>query len=716
MRRLCLALLLAVLFPLTARAANTHGGADEASERAAWFGALAGPYVASGCLWTVPVSSLTLGAQACSAYVRGASGELVYVTQTAQAVGPLSGGDGTYWVALARDLSSPVSGWTRQAGTHYLWQRAATFPGDPTGGLVVGQVTVASSVISQVFLDGDRVWTTSATLSASYTTTTRARWWWRSGALLTVASGQTLTLPQCPTWEGPRQLWSANGSSTGVVRFGAAGQAAGVTSCLEIYPEWWGASNQSDTTVDSAPAIQQAANACATANMVQGVVAARSTLRFQAGVYVVHNTLTWGPYCNYRGVRATVTITSSSYTCVDNCVGTTIRGHTDIPTSVGVQVLIFMYVGDISIRDITFANWGSGVAIGWQLSNSSSGRAHEAGKPNGGMCGLEAQTVRIDGFNLAIEENAGCEMYLKNVGFESNTTAIQLGSASVTYNALAELECEGCIVFASGRGVVFSDKPAANTLAIQARFLGGIFLGSGTANAETHISYGPVTRAPTSVDFMLNGTRLEHVAGQPNKSHITFAGLQDSSTQSWGIRNTTILNSGSTITRGAGTAVPGLSFQNNIFNTSDLTLGLTDRMVLTGNVFNGGKLGVTNVSTNALVVGNTWRDNAGIGIDISVANCGGWLISQNYFSSVTTPVNIFNNATNDTIQVLDNVGVGGLGVRGIWRAQSAIPFANLSTPANGSLAWCNDCTKATPCAGAGGGAFARRAGGAWDCN
>lgn len=42
--------------------------------------------------------------------------------------------------------------------------------------------------------------------------------------------------------------------------------------------------------------------------------------------------------------------------------------------------------------------------------------------------------------------------------------------------------------------------------------------------------------------------------------------------------------------------------------------------------------------------------------------------------------------------------------------------ANLGTPANGTIIYCSDCTKATPCAGGGTGAFARRANGAWDCD
>jgi len=43
-------------------------------------------------------------------------------------------------------------------------------------------------------------------------------------------------------------------------------------------------------------------------------------------------------------------------------------------------------------------------------------------------------------------------------------------------------------------------------------------------------------------------------------------------------------------------------------------------------------------------------------------------------------------------------------------------FANLGTPGDGTVLYCSDCTKATPCAAAGNGAIAKRLNGAWDCD
>lgn len=47
---------------------------------------------------------------------------------------------------------------------------------------------------------------------------------------------------------------------------------------------------------------------------------------------------------------------------------------------------------------------------------------------------------------------------------------------------------------------------------------------------------------------------------------------------------------------------------------------------------------------------------------------------------------------------------------------TGVAFASLGTPSNGTLVYCTDCTKATPCASGGSGALAVRLNGAWDCN
>lgn len=56
-------------------------------------------------------------------------------------------------------------------------------------------------------------------------------------------------------------------------------------------------------------------------------------------------------------------------------------------------------------------------------------------------------------------------------------------------------------------------------------------------------------------------------------------------------------------------------------------------------------------------------------------------------------------------------------VRAVRSVQvGTVTFSGLVSNGNGTVIYCADCTKATPCAGSGPGAFAKRINGAWDCN
>lgn len=135
--------------PLAAWSTNTHGQSDPTREMQAVLHDAFVPYVVRDCVPAVPASGLTLAAVACAAYVP-AEGRLVYVYQAAVPVGPLPSADGLTFLAVVADTIAPVPGWTRQAGTHYVYQQAATKPADPPAGLVVAQVTVAGAVVTAV--------------------------------------------------------------------------------------------------------------------------------------------------------------------------------------------------------------------------------------------------------------------------------------------------------------------------------------------------------------------------------------------------------------------------------------------------------------------------------------------------------------------------------------------------------------------------------------
>ena len=131
--------------------ANTHAIPDSSYEMQAVWGDLGPEVIVSHSGLTVPASSLTLTAVAANGYVlaSGPPARLVYVSQPAVSV-TLSATNGTWWLAVHADLHTPVSGWTRRSGSHFLAQQAATQPANPSGGLVFAQLTVASLVISAV--------------------------------------------------------------------------------------------------------------------------------------------------------------------------------------------------------------------------------------------------------------------------------------------------------------------------------------------------------------------------------------------------------------------------------------------------------------------------------------------------------------------------------------------------------------------------------------
>lgn len=79
---------------------------------------------------------------------------------------------------------------------------------------------------------------------------------------------------------------------------------------------------------------------------------------------------------------------------------------------------------------------------------------------------------------------------------------------------------------------------------------------------------------------------------------------------------------------------------------------------------------------------------------------------------------IFGGATTADYGGIEPITVGAQfnGFRFVQADGTTVVFAELGAAANGTMVYCSDCTKATPCAAAGPGALAVRLAGAWDCN
>lgn len=76
-------------------------------------------------------------------------------------------------------------------------------------------------------------------------------------------------------------------------------------------------------------------------------------------------------------------------------------------------------------------------------------------------------------------------------------------------------------------------------------------------------------------------------------------------------------------------------------------------------------------------------------------------------------VGVTNGSTGSNAILVADITKVALGVPLLF---SSMTFAGLGTPTNGTLVYCSDCTVASPCAGGGTGAFAKRLNGGWVCN
>jgi hypothetical protein len=78
----------------------------------------------------------------------------------------------------------------------------------------------------------------------------------------------------------------------------------------------------------------------------------------------------------------------------------------------------------------------------------------------------------------------------------------------------------------------------------------------------------------------------------------------------------------------------------------------------------------------------------------------------------------FGGATTGYSAISLSAAVGGHAQGLILQRADGTPqvFANLGAATNGSMIYCSDCAKATPCVSGGTGAIAKRLNGAWDCN
>ena len=170
---------------------NTHARASLFAELEARFADLIEGYTLDGGIHPTSGDETVAMPPTAGYVVHG--GELRYVEETLPRTLTYDSGDGTYWLILHTDVASAVGGWTRIAGTHYLWQLSATMPPIPDGALLLMQTTVALGAISAVVDYRVRTIATVQGESFSYTTAMESHWRFLRGGSLQPASGVTIS-------------------------------------------------------------------------------------------------------------------------------------------------------------------------------------------------------------------------------------------------------------------------------------------------------------------------------------------------------------------------------------------------------------------------------------------------------------------------------------------------------------------------------------------
>lgn len=460
---------------------------------------------------------------------------------------------------------------------------------------------------------------------------------------------------------------------------------------------------------DSAPAIQAAIDFANDANQTGTAPFgfARTTVVFPAGVYLCKSTLTFVPFVNYVGTRAT-TYDNTAPPDYSDTRGSMLVASVDIynnaPTSAGV--LVYVYTGDITIENIGFvgtAGLTSNSSIGIQWGSTGTSRPFEVpGASN--VSGVRMVGSRVLGFTKGFESCSLNDAYFFNVGIENCTTALAWTS-NVINNAAQSAEFHGCTFFQHSVGWSFG-----NATSYTIRMFGGEFyrFQSNAQHVTQQLSSGPPNLALT-----FTGVQFFH-GNNSGTFHFLMNGIYDAALNAITCVGCTFTGGTIKYSRASGTA----AFSNWIFNSCNLfgtviDLAITSRgQILGGNFYNSN---ITMSDSQYITIKDAaFYDFSGVGINVTNANCGFNYFAGNTFVSVSTPITIFNNATNDTIFMENNLGVTSCPVRGkIVDNRTGISFANLGTPANGSVVFCPDGTIANPVAGAGTGCIAKRLNGVW---
>jgi hypothetical protein len=438
---------------------------------------------------------------------------------------------------------------------------------------------------------------------------------------------------------------------------------------------------------------------------------ARVTVYFPGGVYLCKSTLIFYPFINYIGVRSTTynnTVPGNDNDMHGSMIQADVSIYTNNTATQGV--LVYVYTGDITIENLGFvgtAGLTSNPSIGIQWGSSGGGRPFEA--PGGtNTSGVLMIGSRVLGFTQGFQACTLNDAKFFNIGIENCTVGIEW-SQNNAVNGSQQAEFHGCEFFACSTGWSIGQSTGYNL-----KVFGGNFTNNG-AN-QNGVVYTATASLPSiqmtfvGVDFVSNVTYAS------TTHHVLINGNYDSQFLMFNFVGCNFSGSQVIFERNTGST----DFKNWVFNGCNFIQAniylsnCSQGQILGGNFYTNSYVTLANSTNITIKNANFSGYTAGPAIDVGTANCGSSYFGYNTFTGVTTPITIYNSATNATILMENNLGVTSSPVMGkIIDYRNNITFANIGTPSNGSIIYVSDGTIANPVAAAGTGCIAKRLNGVW---
>lgn len=485
-----------------------------------------------------------------------------------------------------------------------------------------------------------------------------------------------------------------------------------------VRPEWFAPDMQILSGITNAsPYFTNAITFLSTRNPqgISGVGYGTGTLLCDAKVYRFFQTVTFLPFINYVGIRATTANAGADFTDMGQSRGTIFRADPLLFTAVpaGVGVLFYVPTGDAYFEKLTFVgtasiNSNSSIGIQWGSTGgvANTGRPFEIDGTGQNCSGIGMRDCTFYTFSAAWENNWLNDCFTWNVRYESNVIDIYHGGNSQN-NTTTSFEQHGCVHFGYTYADAYQPNKAGRTVSHVHKYIGGVRQSSNVGNAG--VVYLGVTLCP-NIDLEITDCAAT-ISGTSTPRHLWLDGNFDNATINIRYKGGELNGGNILVQRSAGTALPVFpDFDSVRFNGVAVITNIATRGRIFGSLYNT-TFNISNHTNGEMNV--CWYDTAGVAINFASTDCGAWRITPHFMNCNANPITVTNHPTNATIVINQPIGMSAPPACGIFICNSPIAFASLGTPSNGSMVYCNDGQALAVVIGGGTGCFAKRINSVW---